>query len=184
MNDRRALAARALLTLLGALVIAGAGSAVYAVYRTVGRSPVTVANATPAVSQAVRASKQPSASPSPPAGTAEPSPTVASTPPLPLLKAGSYEGKKPTSIGFSADGGNVVSSISWSSWAPTSAIGRGNSVIENCVPDCAQGGFVTVTATIKLSNPSGGFFTMMTETRDGHKLVWKYPNRWPLDAGR
>ncbi len=102
---------------------------------------------------------------------------------LPRLVVGSWSGIKPTTIDFSGDGGNVVTSIAWSSWTATQAVGQGTSVIQGCVPNCAQGSDTPVAATITLSNPRNGSFTELTETRNGMTGAASHgSNGWPLSA--
>lgn len=77
---------------------------------------------------------------------------------LPTLVVGSWSGMKPTTIDFSGDAGNVVTSIVWSSWTATQAVGQGTSVIQGCVPNCAQGSNTPVATTITLSKPAERLF--------------------------
>jgi hypothetical protein len=95
---------------------------------------------------------------------------------------GSYTGMKPSSISFSADAGNIVGDIAWTSWTPTGATGHGTSDIDSCVPNCAQAPPDDVPATITLADPVNGRFTSMTETRNGSTSTWTYPSQWPLGA--
>jgi hypothetical protein len=101
---------------------------------------------------------------------------------LPVLTVGNWTGRNPSVIDFSADGGNVVTRITWSSWTPTGAKGLGTSYLDNCVPNCAQGTTTTVPAGIALSDPVGGRFTVMKERRAGAAATWTYPRLWPSDA--
>ncbi|HWG02367.1 MAG TPA: hypothetical protein VG164_11060 [Trebonia sp.] len=100
----------------------------------------------------------------------------------PLVTIGKFTGWAPSQIDFSADGGNVVTGIRWSSWTTAGATGRGKSGIESCVPNCAAGKVATVPATITLSAPRDGRFTMLTETRAGQTMTLRYPSSWPLAA--
>jgi hypothetical protein len=102
--------------------------------------------------------------------------------PLPVLHVGDWTGTDPSSIGFSADGGNIVTRITWSSWTAAGARGRGTSYLNNCVPNCAQGTTATVPATITLSGPAHGRFTVITERRAGTTTIFTYSGLWPLDA--
>ncbi|MGO9792721.1 MAG: hypothetical protein ACLP8S_25360 [Solirubrobacteraceae bacterium] len=103
---------------------------------------------------------------------------------LPTLIVGSWTGTKPSNIDFSGDAGNVVTGIRWSVWANAQALGQGTSVIQNCVPNCAQGTNTPVATTIALSDPQGGHFARMTETRNGQTIVASYGSSqtWPFSA--
>jgi hypothetical protein len=100
----------------------------------------------------------------------------------PLVTIGRFTGWTPAQIDFSADGGNVVTGIRWTSWTAAGATGQGKSGIESCVPDCAAGKITYVPTTITLAAARGGRFTMLTETRDGQTMTLRYPSYWPLAA--
>lgn len=78
-----------------------------------------------------------------------------------------YSGIKPGEIGFSGDGGYIITGIIWSSWGLNEADGTGTSNIQGCVPDCATGSETPYTDTIVLSDVQGGQFTQVSSTRDG-----------------
>lgn len=102
---------------------------------------------------------------------------------LPKLVVRSWSGIKPTTIDFSGDAGNVVTSIAWASWTGTQAVGHGTSNLQGCIPDCAQGSETPVPTTITVSNPQNGRFTRITETRNGMTTTGTYgSNGWPLNA--
>jgi len=109
-------------------------------------------------------------------------------PPLPVLIAGPYRGRRPSTIDISGDAGDIVAGLRWSSWAASSATGEGTSNIQNCVPDCASGTDTPVPTSIKLLNPSAnGYFTKLVERRDGQTEVFFYtpghsPDNWPGGA--
>jgi hypothetical protein len=102
------------------------------------------------------------------------------TPGAPKLIVGHWAGIEPSQIDYSADGGNIVTGLVWSSWTRTQAMGQGTSDIQSCVPNCAQGAENSVTTTITLLGPEHGHFTEMTEARNG--LTTDYsdsPRDWP-----
>jgi hypothetical protein len=102
---------------------------------------------------------------------------------LPILKVGTYAGREPTTLSFSADGGNIVTHLRWSSWTATLAVGHGVSNLDNCVPSCAGGKSSPVATAITLMLVHQGHFTVMTERRDGQTLRSTFPNGgWPRGA--
>jgi hypothetical protein len=136
------------------------------VYVTTRPSPTPVASA----------ARHDSPSPSHQAQTA-PSRSAAPAP-LPYVTLGSYTGREPDTIDFSADAGNVVSDIQWSEWNASGATGYGESAVESCDPNCATGNVTEVPVTVTLSDPSGGIFAVMTETKQGNTSAWYYPSQW------
>jgi hypothetical protein len=94
-------------------------------------------------------------------------PAAAPTAPAPVLATAGYDGIRPGFISFSADSGNVIENIRWSSWGPDSASGTGTSYLQGCVPNCAEGSMTLVPATVTLSAPAAGQFTWITEARNG-----------------
>ena len=105
-----------------------------------------------------------------PKAVAAPAVAAAPTPVLNVpaqFGATGYSGIKPGWIGFSADGGYIITDITWSSWGPNEADGTGTSDIQGCVPDCATGSETPYTDTIVLSDVQGGQFTQVSSTRDG-----------------
>jgi hypothetical protein len=113
-----------------------------------------------------------SAKPAPVATTPAAAPKAAAAQPaaqVPLLDVSTdgYSGIKPGEIGFSGDGGYIITGIIWSSWGPNEADGTGTSNIQGCVPDCATGSETPYTDTIVLSDVQGGQFTQVSSTRDG-----------------
>jgi hypothetical protein len=105
--------------------------------------------------------------------------------PLPLFISGSgqYSGRKPKDIYFSGDAGNIVTSIRWSRWTASQAVGKGTSNILSCVPNCAQGSATPVPTTVVLSRPRKGHFTFVTERRNGQTYTARYgTSAWPWNA--
>jgi hypothetical protein len=110
-------------------------------------------------------------------------PALAGSGRLPKLIVGTWSGIKPKSIDFSADGGNVVGRLRWSSWTHTKAAAKGVSDIQSCVPSCYNGKEKRVSTRITLSRPRDGHFTEITEVRAGIKLVARYRTvNWPIYA--
>jgi serine/threonine protein kinase len=128
----------------------------------------------PAVSSSSTSSATSSSSPS--------QGTSSSSAALPVLVVGGYSGMQPTEIAYSGDGTNVVTGITWSSWAATGATGTGTSDIDSCDPSCAAASPDNVSTTITLSDPVNGHFTQMTETRNGSATNYTYPNTWAQSA--
>jgi hypothetical protein len=113
-------------------------------------------------------------------------PGVSSTPLSPTATfagesdPGTWTGVEPTTIQFSADGGNVVGSIRWTAWTDRSAVGAGTWGYNDCQPDCAAGKITDYPATIELSAPSHGQFTSLTEVQSGpygHTFNYTLPTR-------
>ena len=150
-----------------------------------GRSRSASASATSAVTSSAAGASSPAASTSASASTS-PTPTTSATPSssatLPVLVVGSYSGMKPTEIAYSGDSTNVVTGMTWSSWTATGATGTGTSDIDSCVPSCAAASPNPVTTTVTLSDPVGGHFTQMSETRNGTTTSYTYPSQWAQSA--
>lgn len=108
--------------------------------------------------------------------------------PLPVLIAGSYRGRRPSTIDISGDAGNIVTGLHWTNWTSSYAKGHGTSNIQGCVPDCASGSETPVATSITLKDPSSrGYFTKLVEHRNGRTETFtytpgRYPDDWPGDA--
>jgi hypothetical protein len=90
---------------------------------------------------------------------------------------------RPKVVDFSADGGNVVTGITWSSWTAIKAVGTGTRVLQNCIPNCAQGKNTPVTETLTLSQPEGGFFTVIVAAWPGQIAeTTSGSDTWPLQV--
>ncbi len=92
-----------------------------------------------------------------------------------------YDGREPSTIGFSRDSSNIVSHLTWSSWGPTAAVGHGTLGLNNCKPNCATGTVTQVSATVGLSLVDG-HFTAMTEKSGSSDLSYSYPSNWAASA--
>jgi hypothetical protein len=149
---------RVLLAILGAVVLMGAGAAAVVALRPAPLPPLHLVARPPA------------------------SPAVAAGP-LPELKAGSYQGTRPALIDLSADGGDIIGRITWSRWTATEAIGTGTRTLQSCKPNCAEGTDTEVPERIVLSDPEGGFFTVMVATFAGQMQEYTSgAGLWPLGA--
>lgn len=51
------------------------------------------------------------------------------------------------------DGNNRLTKLRWSNWGPTSAMGRGLDVVNDCQPYCAAGKFHSYPVTVRLDRP-------------------------------
>lgn len=103
---------------------------------------------------------------------------------LPVFVLGGYRGRRPRTIGFSGDGGNIVGGLRWSSWTQSHAVASGWSDIQGCVPDCATGAEILVPTLITLRDPAHGYFTRIVERRDGQTVTFLYSRHhaagaWP-----
>jgi hypothetical protein len=141
------------------LVLAALGGGIVIGLVVAGSSPAT--HATSASTNKHKTGATTTSISSPPTTTAVPATTTTAA--LPIITLGGFSGRYPTEIAFSADGGNVVTGITWSSWTANGAVGNGTWTYENCVPDCVHGSQTPYPATITLSNPVGGQFTTLTE---------------------
>src|SRR6201996_2502031 len=104
---------------------------------------------------------------------------AASQPGPVALVAGPYDGTRPSAIQFSADGGDVVTGISWSSWGSRTATGHGTVGWDNCVPNCAEGRTSYVPASITLSAPDAkGEWTVVSETVQGRTTRFSRARDW------
>ena len=161
------------------LLIAGTGTAL-----GLTLASHTAVLAAPAVSKtaaAPRPTAKPAAKPAAMSAanpTAMPTPSPSARPtPLAIFTASGFSGVKPEWIAFSGDAGNVVTSITWSTWTSVRATGVGTSNIQGCVPNCATGTETPVSATITLYDPVNGKFTAVLEQRDGSETT-----SWPQNA--
>ena len=104
---------------------------------------------------------------------------AASQPATVALVPPGYDGTRPSAIQFSADGGDVVTGISWSSWGQQAATGHGTVGRDNCVPNCAEGRTRYVPASITLSAPDAqGEWTVVSETIQGRTTRFARSGHW------
>jgi hypothetical protein len=129
----------------------------------------------------------------PPKPPASPPPT----PDSPVLKIGKWVGREPSLIGFSADAGNVVYNLRWTAWDKTQALGIGQSDIQTCIPSCATGGVMPVSAYVLLGHPVNGRFTRLAESQGGQithdsqntktltlaQMTTQHLGYWPWNVG-
>lgn len=59
---------------------------------------------------------------------------------------------QPETILLSGDGSLFVNALAWTGWGSEGATGHGTLKIDNCKPNCAQGGFKDYEATIVVDN--------------------------------
>jgi hypothetical protein len=117
----------------------------------------------------------PTTTSAPPAG----GPTTSTASTLPIATFSNWSGVKPGTIYFSGDAGNIVSSITWSTWTSDSATGQGTWGYDDCNPNCAQGHVTNYPTTVKLSGASGRQFTQLVEIQTGpfaHTLTYTLPS--------
>ena len=76
---------------------------------------------------------------------------------------------EPSAIVLACGDGNAsLTSLSWSSWTPTTAVATGYYTHNTCTPDCANGTFVSAPASVRLGYPvetsAGREFAMISYT--------------------
>jgi hypothetical protein len=103
---------------------------------------------------------------------------------LPVFVFDDYQGRRPRTIAFSGDAGDIVQSLRWSSWTRSYATGTGRSIVQGCIPGCATGAQILVPTLITLRDPVDGAFTRIIERRDGQNETFIYTRRptrgkWP-----
>lgn len=71
--------------------------------------------------------------------------------------------------GFDGNGTTHYGHLRWSKWTTSEADASGADWIDPCNPDCAGGKFSPSTATVRLFDPTNGYFTRLTvrEIHDG-----------------
>ncbi len=107
-----------------------------------------------------------------------------------------FDGIKPATIYFEdpmalpGPPGAVVTDLTWSSWGPTTAVGRGIWYDDECLDTCMGGPDIAYSAVVLLSHPEGGIFTQMAETFQGPGAQgpgpttksFSYPGSWVAGA--
>jgi len=84
-------------------------------------------------------------------------------PQLPVLAMQHWTGIEPASLSFGGAADVTVFAIIWRSWGHHQATGTGITNVNDCNPDCADGTITTYSASITLSQPVHGRFTVLTE---------------------
>jgi hypothetical protein len=74
---------------------------------------------------------------------------------------------EPSTIGFSVDGGNIVSDLKWTNWGAPTTVGTGTVDIQGCVPDCADGTNTPTPTTLTLTDLDSGYYGQVTEATEG-----------------
>ncbi len=92
--------------------------------------------------------------------------TTGQTPSATFGKGASPE-VRPSEVALSADSGNIVTKITWTSWGPESAVGIGTWEYNSCQPDCADGSVTDYSAKLTLSDVVHRRFTRVTEAQSG-----------------
>jgi len=110
------------------------------------------------------------------------SPSTSQPAETPLLIAGSWSGRDPSSIQFGGDGGSDVRACRWSTWRSTEALGYCTGAYNNCVPTCAQGTSANIQVQVTLTTPADGHWTRMVFTDSAGSNVWTYPSYWAVGA--
>lgn len=112
---------------------------------------------------------------------------AAASPGTPVFTAGPYRGRRPSTIDFATDGSSAIEHLTWSSWTTGHARATGTFEYDTCRRGCGQGPFRAYRATVELSVPAGGQFTVLVRTVAAGPTqgvtTWTYPLRWPVGAG-
>jgi hypothetical protein len=104
---------------------------------------------------------------------------AASQPATVALVTPGFSGVRPSAIQFSADGGDVVTGIHWSSWGNRTATGTGTVGRDDCTPNCAEGRTSYVPARITLSQPNArGEWTVVSESVLGRTTTFSMSGHW------
>ena len=112
-------------------------------------------------------------------------PTGAPAPRPVVYDCGGQPQTRPASFELAcADGGAVLTKITWSSWSASGARGTGQLSVNNCQPSCAGGKFVSTPTAITLSRPRSGsrppYFThLATSASMGDTRSWPLGTRGP-----
>jgi hypothetical protein len=119
-----------------------------------------------------------------PASTTIMQTTTTTTTPPPIFSAGNYSGREPATIDNSPGCCSVIDHITWSVWSAAQAQGRGTFEYDTCADGCVRGPFDPYPATVTLSGPEGGQFTVLIEDIEGSPQAgvstWTYPSSWPF----
>ncbi|MFF8614031.1 hypothetical protein [Streptomyces sp. NPDC015350] len=80
------------------------------------------------------------------------------------------------------DGNNRLIDIHWYSWGPTSAVGRGLDVVNDCQPYCAAGKFHSYPVVVRLEHPRT--WQKQPELKQFTQLELVYTDGTPDRTGR
>ncbi|KNB51389.1 hypothetical protein [Streptomyces caatingaensis] len=80
------------------------------------------------------------------------------------------------------DGNNALASLRWAQWSGAAAVGTGRDLVNDCVPDCAEGHFHSYPVSVRLdrARPWPGHAGLRHYTR----LTVTYPASRPPHAPR
>lgn len=83
------------------------------------------------------------------------------------MTIGRWTGRRPVSIYFSGDAGDIAVDLTWARWNNEQAVAHGTWHYLNCQPNCATGTSTPYPVTITLTDPVGGRFTRLVELTTG-----------------
>ncbi len=94
---------------------------------------------------------------------------------------------RPRTVYFGAGGSLFVRGLSWASWNPVGARGRGTRWADSCVPDCAAGSYARSAAKITLwrvrVHDGRPYFSRMTIVWPEDGKLYRQIFRWSKGAG-
>ena len=168
--SRRAI--RLAVVVAAAVAVAGAAFAVGRLTSADSRTTVSTTSSHHRISSPAKALRGPRRAPPAPSSTALPSatsttrpapvavattqaPTLPGAPPCDGYVNASSPKVRPASLVLACGDGNAsISNITWTSWGESQAQGVGTFMENQCVPDCAQGSFVSFpNSSVELHDP-------------------------------